>query len=496
MVPHVKRALYISTLILVLLGGASALGADALQQPVGQSAKHGKRRHRAHLRHHRAHRGRHRAHHPRRHRAHRGHKPGAVIHRPRFRSEANATAVLLGDTVVEWQHDLLPAGQAEAFQLTASSSGLAGAVHVYISSGSAAGTLIAGLYSASSGHPGTLLSTGSTPAPRAGTWATLSLAPASSSQAGGLARDPRRGRQAPLPGPLPRPLPERDQRRPLTRCAARGVEHRQGLLGLPRLGLRDGSAIPAPSAGLGPGLGLGLAGAPPPTSSPLEEPPAPPAPAAPLTAPLAIAPSAISGSAVQGQVLTASRGSSTGSPDSYAYQWERCSSSGEDCSEIDAANRNELQISLRRRREHPARRRHSGKLGRVDGSCLRTDRRGHLAAARSQEHRAAGHQRLGRGRPDADIDHRKLDGEPHLYTPLGRLRQFGQRLLGHHRGHGNQLPAQRGRRGAHDPRRRHGKQPRRVDDGALGADREGHGDCSHEYRAARPSAVRPWKARR
>ncbi len=106
-----------------------------------------------------------------------GTSPAPSSHRPRFRSEANATAVLLGDTVVEWQHDLLPAGQAEAFQLTASSSGLAGAVHVYIGSGSAAGTLIAGLYSAGSGRPGTLLSTGSTPAPRAGTWATVPLAP-------------------------------------------------------------------------------------------------------------------------------------------------------------------------------------------------------------------------------------------------------------------------------------------------------------------------------
>jgi hypothetical protein len=346
MVPHVKRALYISTLILVLLGGASALGADALQQPVGQSAKHGKRRHRAHLRHHRAHRGRHRAHHPRRHRAHRGHKPGAVIHRPRFRSEANATAVLLGDTVVEWQHDLLPAGQAEAFQLTASSSGLAGAVHVYISSGSAAGTLIAGLYSADSGHPGTLLSTGSTPAPRAGTWATLSLTPAQLVAGrrywlailgeGGKLRYRDRSR-----GPCPS-VTSADRSLdalPASWSTARAYSD------CPVSAYVTAVPSPAPSAGLGPGLGLGLAGAPPPTSSPLEEPPAPPAPPAPLTAPLAIAPSAISGSAVQGQVLTASSGSWTGSPDSYAYQWERCSSSGEDCSEIDAATETSYKLA-------------------------------------------------------------------------------------------------------------------------------------------------------
>ena len=347
MVPHVKRALYISTLILVLLGGASALGAGALQQPVGQSAKHGdKRRHRNHLkRHHRAHLRRH-------HRAHRlRHKPGAVIHRPRFRSEANATAVLLGDTVVEWQHDFLPAGQAEAFQLTAPSSGLAGAVHVYIDSGSAAGTLIAGLYSAGSGRPGTLLSTGSTPAPRAGTWATVPLAPTQLLAGrrywlailgeGGKLRYRDRSR-----GPCPS-----------VTSADRSLD------ALPASWSTDRAysdcpvsayvtAVPPPAPSAGPGLAGALA-----PISPLEEPPAPlapPAPAppappeeppAPPTAPLAIAPSAISGKAVEGQVLTASSGSWTGSPSSYAYQWERCSSSGEDCSEIGAATNASYKVA-------------------------------------------------------------------------------------------------------------------------------------------------------
>jgi hypothetical protein len=337
MVPHVKRALYISTLILVLLGGASALGADAFQQPVGRAAKHGKQRHR-------------------RHRAHLGHKPGAVIHRSRFRSTAHATSVLLGNTVVELQHDFLPAGQAEAFQLTAPSSGLAGAVHVYISSGSAAGTLIAGLYSADSGRPGTLLSTGSTPAPRAGTWATVSLAPAQLvvgrrywlailGEGGKLRyRDRSRG-----PCPSVTSADRRLDALPALWSTAKAYSD------CPVSAYVTAVPPPAPSAGpgLGLGLGLGLAGALAHTSSLMEEPPAPltppapapPAPPAPLAAPLAIAPPAISGSAVEGQLLTASSGSWTGSPSSYAYQWQRCSSSGEDCSEIGAATNASYKVA-------------------------------------------------------------------------------------------------------------------------------------------------------
>jgi len=326
MVPHVKRALYISTLILVLLGGASALGADAFQQPIGQSAQHGKRRHRAHLGHHRAH--------------HFRHKPGAVIHRSRFRSTADATAVLLGDTVVEWQYDFLPAGQAEAFQLTAPRSGLAGAVHVYISSGSAAGTLIAGLYSADSRRPGTLLSTGSTPAPRAGTWATVSLAPAQLVAGrrywlailgeGGKLRYRDRSR-----GPCPS-VTSADRKLdalPASWSTAKAYSD------CPVSAYVTAVPPPAPSAGVGVGVGVGLAGALAHTSSLMEEPPAS------LAAPLAIAPPAISGSAVEGQLLTASSGSWTGSPSSYAYQWEDCNGSGKNCSDIPGATGASYQLS-------------------------------------------------------------------------------------------------------------------------------------------------------
>ncbi len=70
-------------------------------------------------------------------------------------------------------------------------------------------------------------------------------------------------------------------------------------------------------------------------------PPPPPPPAAPANTALPT----INGTATEGQALNASNGSWTGSPSSYAYQWESCDSAGSNCVNIAGAASSSLSLS-------------------------------------------------------------------------------------------------------------------------------------------------------
>jgi outer membrane protein assembly factor BamB len=83
--------------------------------------------------------------------------------------------VLDGDQVVEPKSDSNATGVAEAFQTTATASGTAAKLSVYVDAGSAAGTLVAGIYANASGHPGALLGSGSLASPRAAAWNDVPL---------------------------------------------------------------------------------------------------------------------------------------------------------------------------------------------------------------------------------------------------------------------------------------------------------------------------------
>ena len=77
-----------------------------------------------------------------------------------------------------------------------------------------------------------------------------------------------------------------------------------------------------------PGVGTAFSAA---TEAVVAPPPPPPSP------PVNLAPPAVSGSPVEGATLSASTGSWSGSPTSYAYQWQDCNSAGASCTNIGGA---------------------------------------------------------------------------------------------------------------------------------------------------------------
>ena len=83
--------------------------------------------------------------------------------------------VLAGNQTVESQIDFNPAGEAEAFPITATSSGTVGALTIFVDASSTAAQMFAGLYTDANGHPGTLLTHASVNTVTPGSWVTVTL---------------------------------------------------------------------------------------------------------------------------------------------------------------------------------------------------------------------------------------------------------------------------------------------------------------------------------
>lgn len=88
-----------------------------------------------------------------------------------------AGTVLFGDQKIESGNDSDAAGMAEAFKTTAGASGTLASLSVYVSSGSAATNVIAGLYASNVAgtHPAALLAQGTLGGPVKGAWNTVVL---------------------------------------------------------------------------------------------------------------------------------------------------------------------------------------------------------------------------------------------------------------------------------------------------------------------------------
>jgi hypothetical protein len=90
-----------------------------------------------------------------------------------------APAILAGTQTLEPGVDTDSLGQAEAFQVTGAACGVLNSLSLYVDASSTAGTIVVGLYADNAGHPGSLLTQGSTTAPVAGAWNTIPVPPVS-----------------------------------------------------------------------------------------------------------------------------------------------------------------------------------------------------------------------------------------------------------------------------------------------------------------------------
>ena len=98
---------------------------------------------------------------------------------------ATGASPLIGDNAIEASNDSNPAGMAEAFLFTASSSGTASRLWAYLDGASTANQVTVGIYShdPSTNSPGTLLAQNTMTAPVNGAWNVVAI-PATTITAG------------------------------------------------------------------------------------------------------------------------------------------------------------------------------------------------------------------------------------------------------------------------------------------------------------------------
>ena len=222
---------------------------------------------------------------------------------------AASDPVLFGDQVVEADRDSNASGQAQAWRFSSSTSGTTASISVYVDSANTATNLTVGLYADNSGSPGSRLATGSVSKPTAGAWNTISIGSASVSSG--------RAYWIAVLGTSGTPY-FRD--RQSGTCQTQGSAQTK-LTSLPS----TWSTGPTwtgycPVSAYVNGYLTATVSAPSNTALPT-----------------------VSGTAQQGSTLTATTGTWTGTPTSYAYQWRQCDSSGNNCMNVSGATASSYQ---------------------------------------------------------------------------------------------------------------------------------------------------------
>ncbi len=247
--------------------------------------------------------------------------------------------VLLGDQTVESLVDTNSAGWAEAFPFTAQASGSVSSISVYVDSHNQATTLIAGLYSNNSGHPGALVTSGTFSSPKAGAWNQVHVNAGSvtSGSTYWLAVLGRGGALYFRDRNSGSCISENSRQTSLTSLPAAWTSG-------PTWSTCPVSAYAAGTAGT-PVTSTQGSGATTTTTTTSTTTTTTPVPAPTPVPPTNALPPTISGTSADGQTLTASTGSWLNSPTSYTYQWQDCNTSGASCSAISGATSNTYTLA-------------------------------------------------------------------------------------------------------------------------------------------------------
>ncbi len=213
---------------------------------------------------------------------------------------------LLGEATVEPTVETLPAGQEEAYPFTATAAGIPSSVDVYVGAANQATSLLVGVYEdRGDDEPGWLMASGSVVSPEAGAWNQVSVSQAMSSPTNTVVAGTRYWISVLGQGGA---LSFRDAD---SASGCQSQDTRMTSLTWSEYFFRGTVAGDCT-------ISAQVQGAP--TAS---------------AAPVNTAAPAVTGSTEAGGTLSASTGTWSGSPTSYAYQWQQCASGT--CTDISGA---------------------------------------------------------------------------------------------------------------------------------------------------------------